>query len=98
MDPQSEPSKTDPEISPIEKLRSEFQEQFSTLQANFTKELETLKTKNEVLEKENSELHRALIRSAVTPSPTPEPEKTPEQIYEDKINAIAKRTLEMMKG
>lgn len=81
------------EQSPIEKLRSEFQEQFTTLKSSFQTELSNLKTQNDTLAKENEELHRALIRSAVTPVPSQEPK---EPTYEDRILALAKKTLQYM--
>lgn len=79
--------------SPIEKLRSEFQEQFDTLKTSFSQELNDLKTQNSNLQKENEELHRALIRSAVTPVPSQEPK---EPTYEDLISTLAKKTLNYM--
>ena len=55
------------EASPIEKLRNEFQEQFNTLQSSFSAELEKNKAEIERLQKENTDLNRALIRSAQLP-------------------------------
>lgn len=89
----TEPIETTIEESPIEKLRSEFQEQFSTLRSSFSQELEQLKTQNANLQKENEELHRALIRSAVTPVTAQEPK---EPTYEDRILTLAKKTLTYM--
>ena len=84
------------EISPIEQLRNEFQEQFSALKTSFE---ESTREKDEhiaQLKSHNQELERALIRSAVHEAPAPS--KTEEQIYSEKITSLANKTLNMMKS
>ena len=92
--PQPEPKK---EPSDVEQLRDEFTAQFATLKQSFETELSTLKTENAQLKETNDELKRALVRSAITPAPAPaEPEKTEEQLYKEKIDELAKKTLDRM--
>ena len=92
--PQPEPKK---EKSDVEQLRDEFTAQFATLKQSFETELNALKTENSQLKENNDELKRALVRSAITPAPAPaEPEKTAEQLYKEKIDELAKKTLERM--
>lgn len=92
--PQPEPKK---EKSDVEQLRDEFTAQFATLKQSFETELSTLKTENAQLKETNDELKRALVRSAITPAPVPtEPEKTEEQLYKERIDELAKKTLERM--
>lgn len=84
------------EISPIEQLRNEFQEQFTTLKESFEA---SNKEKDELIEQlksHNQELERALIRSAVHEAPAPQ--KTSDQIYSEKISALADKTLNYMRS
>ena len=86
--------KTDPQQSddPIAKLRDEFQTQFTQLKTTFeTENKKNLETISQ-LQKENEDLHRALIRSAQMPKEEPPPEKTEEEIYADKIIALSERS------
>ena len=74
----------------------EFRKEFDTLKASFEAELKALKTENESLKSQNTDLQRALIRSATVPeNPAPAP-KTEEQLYAEKIDALAKKTLQRM--
>lgn len=85
------------EKSDVEKLRDEFTAQFSTLKQSFETELNALKTENTSLKETNDELRRALVRSATTTPPAPaEQPKTEEQLYQEKIAELSKRTLERM--
>ena len=85
------------EKSDVEKLRDEFTAQFSTLKQSFESELNALKTENTSLKETNDELRRALVRSATTTPPAPaEQPKTEEQLYQEKIAELSKRTLERM--
>ena len=83
------------EISPIEQLRNEFQEQFSALKTSFE---ESTREKDELiaqLQQSNQDLQRALLRSAFTEGPSQsEPVKTPEQEYEEKIKALYEKSKE----
>lgn len=83
--------------SDVEKLRDEFTAQFTTLKQSFETELTALKTENTSLKETNDELRRALVRSATTPAPAPaEKPKTEEELYQEKIANLSKRTLERM--
>lgn len=85
-----------PAENPVASLRDEFRKEFDTLKASFEAELKTLKAENESLKSQNTDLQRALIRSATVPeNPAPAP-KTEEQLYAEKIDALAKKTLERM--
>ena len=97
-EPKTPPAPADKsEKSDVEKLRDEFTAQFSTLKQSFESELNALKTENTSLKETNDELRRALVRSATTspPSPSEEP-KTEEQLYQEKIAELSKRTLDRM--
>ena len=83
--------------SDVEKLRDEFTAQFTTLKQSFETELTALKTENTSLKETNDELRRALVRSATTPAPAPaERPKTEEELYQERIADLSKRTLERM--
>ena len=85
-----------PMENPVASLRDEFRKEFDTLKSSFEAELKTLKSENESLKSQNTDLQRALIRSATVPeTPAPAP-KTEEQLYAEKIDALAKKTLERM--
>ena len=85
-----------PAENPVALLRDEFRKEFDTLKSSFEAELKALKTENESLKSQNTDLQRALIRSATVPeNPAPAP-KTEEQLYAEKIDALAKKTLERM--
>ena len=98
-----EPKKTDEpktdenKKSDVEQLRDEFTAQFATMKKSFESELSALKTENTALKADNDELKRALVRSAINPAPAPaEQPKTDEELYKEKIDACAKRTLQLM--
>lgn len=85
-----------PAENPVASLRDEFRKEFDTLKSSFEAELKALKTENESLKSQNTDLQRALIRSATVPeNPAPAP-KTEEQLYAERIDALAKKTLERM--
>ena len=85
------------EVSPIEKLRNEFQEQFNTLQSSFAAELEKNKAEIERLQKENTDLNRALIRSAQLPPQSAPVQKTEQEIYQENVAKWAAKSLEYEK-
>lgn len=87
-----------PAEDPIAKLRSEFQEQFSTLKQSFEEENKKNLDTITQLQKENEDLHRALIRSAQLPPEQKPPEKTPEQIYQEKIIELADKSIAIEKA
>ena len=82
----------------ISKLRSEFQEQFNTMKETFAaenkKNLETIAA----LTKENEDLHRALVRSAQLPPEQTVKEKSPEEIYQERIVALADKSIAIEKA
>lgn len=93
-DPEPEPS---PEKTEIEKLRDEFAEQFATLKASYAAEQDRLTAELTALKSHNEELERALIRTATNPPPAPAPApKTEKEEYDERVAAIAKRTLHLM--
>ena len=93
----AEPKPDEKKKSDVEQLRDEFTAQFATLKNSFETELTALKTENSALKADNDELKRALVRSAINPAPVKtEVEKTPEELYKEKVDACAKRTLELM--
>ena len=83
--------------SEIEKLRNEFQEQFTTLKSSFESELKKMNDENSSLKKENEELHRALIRSAQLPPQQVPVQKTEQEIYSERINALAAKSIAIEK-
>lgn len=83
-------------VNPVEALKAEFQTQFEALKAEFNDQLNQLKSENESLRTQNNDLNRALVRSSLAPAPKePEP-KTEEQLYRERIDELAKRTLDRM--
>ena len=85
------------QVSEIEKLRNEFQEQFSTLKSSFETEINKSKEENAALRKENEDLHRALVRSAQLPPQQTPVQKTEEELYAEKIKQYAAKSLEYEK-
>lgn len=87
------------QIDPIAQMRDEFAQQFKELKDSFEAER---KEKDELinqLQEQNKGLQRALVRSAVTEPPAEKvEEKTEEQIYQEEVQRLSKRTLEIMKG
>ena len=98
MTDQEQPPKDTPEQpSEIEKLRNEFQEQFATLKTSFESELKTKTDEITSLRKENEDLHRALVRSAQLPPQESPVQKTEQELYQERISAIAAKSLEYEK-
>ena len=97
MTDQEQPTETPEQPSEIEKLRNEFQEQFATLKTSFESELKKSSEENAALRKENEELHRALVRSAQLPPQQAPVQKTEQEIYADRINALAAKSLAIEK-
>lgn len=83
---------------PVVQLRDEMNAQFAELKSSFEA---TLKEKDELisqLKEQNTGLQRALVRSAVMDPPKVEEPKTEEQVYDENIARLSKRTLEIMKA
>lgn len=83
----------------LAKMRDEMSKEFQTLKASFEAQLEELKKQNEKLIADNQGLQAALVRSALADPPKEEPpkEKTKEEIYQEQVDSIAKKTLEILK-
>lgn len=96
--PTDDASGTPPQPSEVEKLRDEFAEQFATMKAAFENEIAELKKTNQAITAHNQELERALIRSAVNDAPPSEKpkEKTEAELYDEKIQALAKKAIERL--
>lgn len=94
----SEPETKDTNtVDPIAALRDEFAEQFAALKSSFeqlaAEKDETIKR----LTDENDQLHRALVRSAMTESPS-QPVKTEQEKYDEVIANLANKTLKYMES
>ena len=86
------------EKSEVERLRDEFSDQFATLKNSYEKTAAEQKELIETLKKENEDLHRALIRSVtLDPQPAPPKEKTEDELYQEHIAELAKKSLEIQK-
>lgn len=82
----------------LAQVRDEMQQQFQALRTSFEAEISQLRAQNEQLIADNKGLQAALVRSAVADPPKPaEPSKTEEELYQEEVDAIAKKTLERMK-
>ena len=97
-DEPSNPTESQEQVSEIEKLRNEFQEQFATLKTSFESELAKSKEENSALKKENEDLHRALVRSAQLPPQQAPVQKTEEELYAERISAIAAKSIAIEKA
>lgn len=85
-------------VDPVVQLRDEMNAQFNELKQSFEA---TLKEKEELisqLKEQNTGLQRALVRSAVMDPPKVEEPKTEEQLYNEEVARLSKRTLEIMKA
>lgn len=83
---------------PVVTLRDEMNAQFNELKQSFEA---TLKEKDELisqLKEQNTGLQRALVRSAVMDPPKVEEPKTEEQLYDEEVARLSKRTLEIMRN
>lgn len=92
--PQNEKSTSDL----ITGLREDFQAQINALKEQQTKREEDYKSQIEQLKTDKEALQRALVREAslTPPQPTPRPpEKTEEELYKERIEALAKKTNEI---
>jgi len=86
------------EVSEIEKLRNEFQEQFTAMKTSFAAEQEKSNAEISRLTKENEELHRALVRSALLPKTEEAPvQKTEEELRADFIKKYAEKAIAIEK-
>lgn len=79
----------------ISKLRDEFATEIATLKSSIEAVTKEKDAKIAELEKQNSDLKRSLIRDAVA-NPQPTVEKTEEELYQERISELAKKTLVFM--
>ena len=70
----------------LSNLKQAFESQSKDYQDTITK-----------LQQENTSLQRSLIRNALTPEATPPQPKTEEELYNENINQLADKTLNLMK-
>ena len=83
---------------PVVALRDEMNAQFNELKTSFEA---SLKEKEELiaqLKEQNTSLQRALVRSAVMDPPKVEEPKTEEEMYQEQVDNLAKKTLDIMKA
>lgn len=83
---------------PIQALRDEFAEQFATLKQSFESQISERDETITKLKEENDSLHRALVRSAMTTPVAPAPVKTEQDVYNDRIQGLAEKTLRLMRS
>ena len=90
-------AETSEQPSEIEKLRNEFQEQFTTLRTSFENELKKSTEEISRLTKENEDLHRALVRSAQIPAPEVPVQKTEEELRAEFVKKYAEKAIAIEK-
>lgn len=90
------PETVETEISPVEQLRAEFAEQIKTLKETFAEDVSKRDALIQELKVTNEDLRRSLIRTTtITPEVKPL-EKTDAEIYQDKVDELAKIALGKM--
>jgi hypothetical protein len=82
--------------SQIVALRDEMNKQFNTLKGEFATTVAEKDSKINELQSKNLELQRAIVRSAIVDPPKVEVVKTEADIYKERIDALAKKTLALM--
>lgn len=91
-DPQPDTENRGPGKSEVERLRDEFAEQFATMKAAYEGKISELTSSLDDLRNHNTELERALLRSAtVTPAEPPAPPKSEQELYDERVAAIARK-------
>lgn len=95
-DPVKDPEK-DPPKDPVSQLRDEMAAQFDELKKAFAEETSEKDKLIADLKEQNKSLQRALVRSAVNDPPAKEAEKTSEDLYNEKVQALAKKSWEYTK-
>lgn len=83
---------------PVVALRDEMNAQFAELKASFEASLQEKEELISQLKEQNTGLQRALVRSAVMDPPKVEEPKTEEDLYNEEVERLSKRTLEIMKA
>ena len=99
LDPDKDPSNPpEPKESDLlAQIRQEMQEQFAAFKTETEAVLEAQKAQIAQLEADKASLQAALVKSATSPPPVKEPEKTEEDLYREKVEALAEKGLELMK-
>ena len=97
MDPAEDKPTPTPESDLLAQIRQEMQEQFAAFKKEAEATLEAQKAQIAQLEADKASLQSALVKSATSPPPAKEPEKTEEDQYREKVDALAKKGLDMMK-
>lgn len=99
MDPDKDPSNPpEPKESDLlAQIRQEMQEQFAAFKKETETVLEAQKAQIAQLEADKASLQAALVKSATSPPPVKEPEKTEEDLYRERVEALAEKGLELMK-
>lgn len=77
----------------IESIRDEMKAQYDSLKTEFDNAIKTKDEEIANLKSLNTELNKALIKSAFTPTQSPEPEpKSEEELYKESIDSIYERS------
>lgn len=95
-EPTPTPSPESDESDLIKSLRDEMQTQYNTLKEAMDSALKERDDTIATLMKEKQNLQNALVVSATTPRVEEPPPKTEEELYAERIDALAKRTLTRM--
>ena len=88
---QETPAET-PEENPIQKLRDEFQRQFTALKTSTEEAIASKDKQISELTEQLKQANAALLKSAFTPAPAPTPEKSEEEIYQDRIQSLYEKS------
>jgi len=97
-DPQPDPAPEPQGGDLIRELKNEFATQVAELKSELSKVSEE---KDAVIARQAGEiadLKRSLVRDAVINGPDAPREKTPEELYDETIEKLAKKTLDYMKS
>jgi len=81
----------------IEGLKDLFTQQIADMKQQNEETVSKLNETIEQLRKDNASLQAALVRSASMDPPKAVPEKSPEEIYQEQIDQLKGKALEMFK-
>lgn len=76
----------------IESIRDEMKAQYDSLKAEFDNAMKTKDEEIASLKQLNTELNKALIKSAFLPDPQPQEPKSEEELYKETIDSIYERS------
>lgn len=89
---------TAPETSNLYmELKNEMTSQMDALRQSFDAYKEEKETELAQLKEDNKQLQRALIKETFSPAEQPKQEPTEEELYANKVQALAARSKELMK-